>query len=246
MEPIRMASNVSNAQQLRLHGPPRCLRLTSTAIPKSGIGTLTLSATGGRGEAMSVPAHILSRRDEAGELTVKLPESTAPGIYSAQLEIAGEQHPVELNVEAEERLIVGPGELEFEGEPGAAAEIKSTLSNRGNVSIVIPTAFTCSISDDDALEEAFTSTYRQETDDALKLFSHWIGKLREGDGGTLKCNVVAGGDALAPGEQRAVTIKTTLPSKLKPGHVYHGELELGPLVRLIGVKVNKRERGGRK
>jgi hypothetical protein len=57
---------------------------------------------------------------------------------------------------------------------------------------------------------------------------------------------MAGGDALAPGEQRAVTIKTTLPSKLKPGHVYHGVLELGPLVRLIGVKVSKPESRGRK
>lgn len=241
-----MASNVPNTQQIKLHGPPRRLQLTSTAIPKSGIGTLTLPATGGRGEAVSVPAHIVSRRDQVGRLTVKLPESTAPGVYSAQLEIAGEQHPVELNVEAEERLIVGSGELEFEAEPGAAAEIKSTLSNRGNVSIVLPASFACRISDDDALEEAFTSTYRQETDDALKLFSHWIRKLREGDGGTLECSVMAGGDALAPGEQRAVTIKTTLPSKLKPGHVYHGVLELGPLVRLIGVKVSKPESRGRK
>src|SRR3981081_2888610 len=108
MEPIRMARNVSNVQQLRLHGPPRRLRLTSAAIPKSGIGTLTLAATGGRGEAMSVPVHIVSRRDQAGQLKVKLPESTAPGVYTAQLEIAGEEHSVELNVEAQQRLIVGP------------------------------------------------------------------------------------------------------------------------------------------
>lgn len=241
-----MARNVSNAQQLRLHGPPRRLRLTSTAIPKSGIGTLTLAATGGRGEAMSVPVYIVSRRDEAGQLKVKLPEITAPGVYAAQLEIAGEEYSVELNVEAQERLIAGPGKLEFEGDPGGSAEIKLTLSNRGNVSLVIPKAFTCNIYEDGALENAFASTYREETDDALKLFSHWIRKLRDGDGGLLKCDVIAGGDALAPGEQGAVTIKTTLPSKLKPGHAYHGVLQLGPLARSIGVKVNKHERGVQK
>lgn len=195
---------------------------------------------------MSVPAHIVSRRDEAGQLRVKLPECMAPGTYAAQLEIAGEKHSVEVNVEAQQRLIVRPGQFNFEGDPGGSAEITLTLSNRGNVSIDIPTVFAFGAYDNNGLAEAFASTYRQETDDALKLISHWVHKLRDGYGGLLKCNVTAGAGVLAPGEQRAVTIKTTLPSKLKPGHAYHGVLELGPLAQSIGVKVNKHERGAKK
>jgi hypothetical protein len=37
-----------------------------------------------------------------------------------------------------------------------------------------------------------------------------------------------------------------LPGKLKPGHAYHGILELGPLAQSVDVKVNKRERGYQK
>jgi hypothetical protein len=239
-----MASSASEVPQLKLHGPPQRLWLTSTAIPKSGSGTLTLSTTGEGGQAMSVPAHIVSRRGEPGKLKVKLPEGIAPGSYVAQLAIAGEQLPVEVNVEAQERLIAGPGKYDFEGAPGDPAEITLALSNRGNVSISIPTTSTCGVFDNQGLENAFASTYRQETDNVLKLIGHWVLKLRDGYGGLLKCNVIAGADALAPGEQRKVTIQTTLPSKLKPGHAYHGALQLGPLALSIGVKVTKNERGG--
>ncbi len=241
-----MPRSVPQVQQLRLHGPPRLLRLTSAAIPKDGTGTLTLPTIGEGGGAMSVPAHIVSRRGEAGQLRVRLPRSTRPGIYAAQLEIAGEEHSVEVNVEAQEQLVVRPAQATFEGEPGGAAETTLALSNRGNVSIAVPTTFAIGMFDNDAMEAAFASTYRQETDDALKLFSHWVHKLRDGYGGLLKCSVAVGAGELEPGEQRTITIKTTLPGKLKPGHAYHGVLELGPLAQSVDVKVNKRERGYQK
>jgi len=241
-----MARTASTAQQLRLQGPPRRLRVTGAAVPKGGTGTLVLTASAKSGQAVSVPAHVVQRREEASQLRARLPRDTPPGTYAARLEIEGAMHPVEITVEPQERLSARPAQSDFDGEPGGTAEITLTLFNRGNVAINIPETIVIGIYDNDGLEEAFASTYRQETDDALKLIGHWVAKLREGYGGLLKCSVVAGAGALAPGEQHALTIKTTLPSKLKPGHSYHGALEIGPLTHSIGVNVHKRERGGQK
>jgi hypothetical protein len=241
-----MANRSATPEKLRLQGPPRRLRAVSSAMRQIGEYQLRLpDVLSKSGAPAMVSAHVLRQREDAGQLRVRLPESTPPGEYTAQLETDSGTYPVALVVEPQVRLRSLATRSVFEGKPGETAEIMLTVSNRGNIAVAVPEAITIGIYDDDGLEDAFASTYRQDTDDPLKLLGHWILKVREGYGGLLKCTVAAAGE-IAPSEERTLTVRTKLPEKLKPGHSYHGVLEIGPLAQSISVSVLKTGRGDRK
>lgn len=163
-----------------------------------------------------------NRQGDLLGLKVKLDPATPPGRYNAALKTKSGTIPVEMHVEARPRISAYPAQFAFTGAAGKKAKVYVTFINKGNVPCEIPQSDSVGIYDDDGIETAFASTYRQDSDKLETLLSHFIGKLREGHGGLLKLRVPEGHGALPPAGRVAAVIEAQLPSGLKPGHGYHG------------------------
>lgn len=220
-------------------GAPNRLKLFNSALAGQESCKIilpdSLKSFAGNSELM-VP--VLSHRDFQEHIRIRLPKSTPPGAYEAELEINGAKHPITIQVDPLERLSVRPLNGVFEGKPGAKASFEVTLSNVGNTDILIPDTGALGVYDDKGLENAFASTYRQDTDKPEKLLSHWMLKLREGYGGLLKLRI-SGSGVLQPQAQRTLTLETNIPEKMKPGHSYHGVWRLSILHYPIRVRISR-------
>jgi hypothetical protein len=235
-----MATPQSQSEPLKVHGPPRRLRVTDAALPRTGPCKVVLPPSHEGGQETVLPAQIVQRRGyDQPQLRVRFPRYTVPGEYAAKLEIDGESLDIMVTVEPHERLVVRPPESVFHGKPGDSSEVTLTIFNRGNVPFEIPSKFVVGVYDDDGVEEAFVTSYRMDTNDWQAIFGNWVLKLRDGYGGLVKCSV-AGAGALAPDQQRTITITARLPSKLRHGHSYHGIHEFGALFYPFGINVHRR------
>lgn len=163
-----------------------------------------------------------NRQGDLLGLKVKLDPATPPGQYNAALKTKSGTIPVEIHVEARPRISAYPAQFAFTGAAGKKAKIHVTFINRGNVPCEIPQSDSVGVYDDDGIETAFASTYRQDSDKLETLLSHFIGKLRQGHGGLLKLRVLEGHGALPPAGRVAAVIEAQFSSGLKAGHSYHG------------------------
>jgi hypothetical protein len=229
----------TDSEPLRVLGAPRRLTLVSQLPGEAEEAELALpdalsEFAGGRVVALPV-----RRRPDGGRLRLRLPRSTPPGSYAAELRIAGQTYPVSIEVAPQPRLRIFPPSAEFAAAPRGTAETTLTVVNEGNVAIEVPERVAIGLFDDEGLETAFADTYRQDTDDPLKLLGHWFGKLREGYGGLLHIHVVSGAGPKPPGSESTVVLKATLREGQRPGHSYHGVWSLGPVNYRINVAVGK-------
>jgi hypothetical protein len=172
-------------------------------------------------------------------LRLCLAAATPPGVYAAELRVAGKSSPAVLDIEPSRQVRMSPSSLNFEGPSGGAAEARCLVVNRGNVTVTIPKSVATGIYDNDGIETALADTYRQNTDDVQVLLGHLFRGLREGHGGLLKLHIGAGAGDIPPGTERTLLFRTKLPEKLKPGHSYHGIWKFDPMFYRINVKVQK-------
>jgi hypothetical protein len=171
-------------------------------------------------------------------LRLRMDRRTPPGEYKATIHSGQLSYLANIKVAPSPRLSASPAEIRFEAAAGEQAEAELMLENRGNVDVVIPEVATIGIYDNDGIETAFASMYRQQTRDVQELVGHFIEKLRDGHGGMLKVRL-RGPGALKPGECRLIVLVTSLPSKLKPGHGYHGVWRLDTLHSSVRVLVRE-------
>lgn len=183
-----------------------------------------------------------SRRPD--RLRLRLPAETEPGTYTVALAFAdGKKQNATVSVQAQSRLRVTPSALRLAAAPGASAHLQLLLQNRGNVPIAVTPALVAGLFDDDGIEATMAAVYQLDTDDIGKIVSHAFGTLRQAHGGLLKLHVRAGAGELAVGESRLLEIETRLAEKLRPGHGYHGVLELGGHGIAVEVKVLRPDPG---
>lgn len=163
-------------------------------------------------------------RDPA-RVRLKLDRSTPPGTYRATLRDAeGNARDITVAVEPRRRLRVRPNALRLQGDPGSVVSATLMVTNRGNVAVDIADTQVTGLFDDDGIEAALASAYRQQSGDVNAIVGHLFERLREAHGGLLKLRVVEGAGPLAPGDGRAVRFETRLAEKLRAGHAYHGML----------------------
>jgi hypothetical protein len=211
------------AAPLVFRGSPRRLKLLSNVPDSKDLEfepdkSLTHYVTTGR-------QPFRQKKNRAGELQdlrVKLNANTPPGLYMATVKTKGKSLPVEIHVEEHTRVTVTPTRLSISGKSGSKVTISAMFINRGNTAIEIPRTDAIGIYDDKGLETAFASTYRQDSEDINELLKHFIGKLRAGHGGLLKLRLTKGYGLLEPEERALVEIEAQIPSRLKPGHHFHG------------------------
>jgi len=186
---------------------------------------------------------------DAAATRLRLDPLTPPGDYTVMLELAdGGEREAHVVVEARPRLRVSPSGLRLEGAPGGAASARLLVENRGNVGVTIGDALVTGVFDDDGIETALASTYRLDTDDVNRIVGHVFARLRDAHGGLLRLRVTEGAGEIAPGERRMLALETTLSSKLRRGHGYHGVLEIGQHgiaveLRIAGTKEDTHQEG---
>lgn len=180
------------------------------------------------------------RQGKVKGLRLKLDSSTPPGLYKAAVKSSDKKSiAVEVHVEARSRITVTPAQMALSGKSGDKARILVMISNRGNTIVKIPTTDSLGIFDDKGIETAFASTYRQIDADVNTLLGHFVGKLREGHGGLLKLRILKGHGTLQPGTSTALEVEALIPSKLKPGHNYHGVWRIASVNYKITLAVKK-------
>jgi hypothetical protein len=235
-----MVPSNTAATPLIFRGSPRRLKLLS-ALPEDNVlafepDQLLSNYVGTSSRSFKQKQ---TREGEVRDLRVRLAANTPPGLYKAVAKIKGKSVPIEIHVEERTRISVTPTLLAIAGNPGDKVNITTLFINRGNTTIEIPRTDAIGIYDDKGIETAFASTYRQDNDDVINLLGHFVGKLREGHGGLLKLRITNGYGALSPEERTAVEIEAQVPSKLKPGHHYHGVWRIASINYAIKLAVKK-------
>lgn len=209
-------------------GPPTRLRLAASDVAAFASARAARWPEGLHGGDRAAP--ILRRTRDGSNISLRLDPLTRPGEYTVILEFAdGGQREVSVSVEPQPRMRVTPGTLRFIGSPAEPVSTRLLLENRGNVSITIGNVLVTGVFDDNGMETAFASTYRMENGDLTvnKILEHFFSRLRDAHGGLLALNVAEGSGELAPGDRRVLVLTTTLKSKLRRGHNYHGVLKIG-------------------
>jgi hypothetical protein len=180
---------------------------------------------------------IRKRRGGEVQLRLRLADATPPGHYAAEMRIAGKAYPVALDIQPVQRLSISPRSADFQGKPGTSAAAEMSLTNHGNVPIIVPETAIVMLNDDQAIEAAFADVVPQDSDDAQVLVGQLLRGLRAGYSGPLKLLIAEGAGSVEPGKQRTLKVTTNIPKKLTPGHCYDGTWEIGPLRHRVNVSV---------
>lgn len=217
-----MAKRNPNAAPLEFVGPPGRLTLVSGVdIGKDAEFTADAALSpfvSGARRALRVR----SRGEGARRLRLKLDPTAPPGQYKAVIGAGDNAHDVLVTVQRAPRVSAFPSQLQFSGAPSSRVEVAATFWNRGNVAFDLPDFVPIGLFDDDGLETAIASTYRQKPESLEEIAGHFFGKLREAHGGMLKLSVSADAKRLEPGAALTVRVSGNLPGALRPGHNYHG------------------------
>ncbi|MBV9248456.1 MAG: hypothetical protein JO227_04320 [Acetobacteraceae bacterium] len=237
-----MTATVEAGQALRLVGTPHRMVLIGEIPGESVDWRLVLSdELAAYGPGRLVP--LRARQRKASPPRARLAPTTPPGAYAARLETEGHSHELTVEVAPAPRLRIVPASIRLSAPPGGTASAKAVLTNRGNTTFAVPSYLMVGLYDDDGIEFAFADTYRQNQDNAEKLFGHWLKKLREGYGGMLRLEVTEGAGSLGPGAARLLSFTGQLPQTLKSRHGYHGFWTLETSNILIEVSMQRHENG---
>lgn len=185
---------------------------------------------------------VRTKTNRAGKLQkfkLRLDPLTPPGQYHAVLKTSDGPLPIEINVETDSRAVILPSMLSLTGSPGDKIKLNLQFTNQGNTGFDIPKTASVGVYDNNGIESAFASTYRQDTENFEELATHFVKMLRDGHGGMVKLRILEGHGALAPAARSMVIIELQLPSKLKPGHHYHGRWRSSLFTLPIAIDVIK-------
>jgi len=208
----------SAAGEIEFIGPPRRL-IAVGALPGIGAGEIGLEGP----LADFVPrARPALRQGRGGRLELRLRPDTPPGEHAGVLRSGKESWPAKARVQPVLRARVGPAEMSFRGSPGSTATVLTTLVNEGNVPVELPKFVPIGLFDDDGVETAFATTYRENGETIDAFLSTFTRKLREAHGGLMKLSLARGAGSHPPGAIVAIEVAADLPAALLKGHRYHG------------------------
>lgn len=219
-------------------GPPGRLRLTLAQDLGGGAALAAVHLPESLQPYLRGQHPALRRAGEPARTRLRLPPDTPPGHYEARLAFAdGREAAVDLVIEPRPRLRVTPGTLHLAGAAGEQVQARLLLENRGNVSLPIEDALVTGVFDNNGIETALAAAYRLPGDDLNQVLATLFGRLRDAHGGLLKLRVTEGAGPLDAGEQRWLTLETTLGTKLHAGHGYHGVVSIGPHALAVRLQV---------
>jgi hypothetical protein len=158
---------------------------------------------------------------DARKVTLRVPTSTAPGIYRGSAEIEGQEIPIVVEVEPRPRLEADPRRISIEATPGDTATVDVTLLNTGNVPCDVSETTTFCLFDGRGMEHAFWQALTDDPPEGKQRIDVLLDDLAESHGGLVTTTVENGAD-IGVGETREVTLRLRFSDRLRPGKRYAG------------------------
>ncbi len=226
---------------LQFSGPPAALRGVMTVrnpserrLMLSRIHGFDVTVRGGPG-AEGVTMARIGRATvlAAGEarqvpVTLALDPHTPPGQYHVELEVAGQRRRAAVTVVEEINFDAQPTEFVVENRPKATQDKLLVVSNRGNVPVNIRDIGAVPLDDElltcrslrGALRE-WTSRQENNVESYLVEVGRQANRALE-DAGILRVHIADSPLAVAPGEQRTLSLSIEVPSTLDQHTRYTG------------------------
>ncbi len=227
------------AREVRLLGPPQNAKGTieveldrRTVVPIS----LRLANEDGIYRASLRPlSHGI------GELRIRLPRQTPPGVYRGRGKLGKEEWKVAVDVVASSRVRVLPAESCLVGPPGGTSDFEVTVLNRGNVPLDVPPTQLFDLDDEKGQEGALGRTSRASLKSAEGRADRFFEELRANHAGEARVVVAQGAGVLGAGEARVLKVRLHIPVGAKEGRTYSGVWEFGPATHGIVLDIAKRQ-----
>jgi hypothetical protein len=177
------------------------------------------------------PLVVRAHQKRRAPLTVTLDQTTPPGEYRAELELAGGTRPVVLHVSEVIDLTVRPQSIVVMNQPGPQRK-RIVVTNEGNVSFVIGDLGDVDLEDDMISERAarlalepWTTTKGEKIEEPVLALLKIASEDAYRDAG-LAVHTLGAGLTVAPGDVAVIDLEVTLQVDLPSNSRYRGRTPL--------------------
>jgi hypothetical protein len=155
-------------------------------------------------------------------LKIKLPRSTAPGVYKGTVEVAGKAFPIEVNVEPTVTLRLFPDDLSTTAAPGAVITFNLTVLNEGNSAVNLDKEYTFCVFERGGIDRALFHALATDQVKGEKRLDRLLDELAAAHGGLVRVEIASADLTIPYGESRDFQVSLRLPDRLRPGRTYSG------------------------
>jgi hypothetical protein len=151
-----------------------------------------------------------------------LPPYTPPGSYSGRAKIGSSNFPVAVSVDANERLVLSPPQLNITANASGKMTTHLTLANAGNVVCEIRKAHAFGLFDVEGAERAVGAALRDAGAQGRDKVDRLMDSFAAEHAGMVKVAIEEGSGPIAPGEVRELRARLMFPDNMKAGRTYTG------------------------
>lgn len=220
-----------HGEAITLSGQPRNMSVV-LPLDVSG-GTVVPISVSVAGQPTIYRAIVRPVGKDRGELRLRLPDDTPPGLYSGEGTIGGEQRGIMLEVEPVVRIRVQPKQTIVTAEPSSRVEFGLTVVNGGNVPFDVPKTVVFDLDDAVGQDGALGRSLRAPLSPGERRVDRFFDELRESHGGEARVTVRSGAGPLEPGESRELMCLLDVPATAQEGRSYLGAWQLGNAAHVI-------------
>jgi hypothetical protein len=179
-------------------------------------------------------------------LWFSLPPYTPPGSYRGHAKIGSSNFPVAVSVDANEKLVLSPPQLNLAANASAKLVAHLTLANAGNVVCEIRKAHAFGLFDVEGAERAVGAALRDAGAHGREKLDRLMDSFAAEHAGIVKVAIEEGSGPIAPGEVRELRARLMLPDNMKAGRTYTGTWVFFNLSYQIRVTAENRKEENRK
>jgi hypothetical protein len=155
-------------------------------------------------------------------LWFSLPPYTPPGSYSGRAKIGSSNFPVTVSVDANEKLVLSPPQLNITANASAKMTTHLTLANAGNVVCEIRKAHAFGLFDVEGAERAVGAALRDAGAKGRDKVDRLMDSFAAEHAGIVKVAIEEGSGPIAPGEVRELRARLMFPDNMNAGRTYTG------------------------
>jgi len=174
-------------------------------------------------------------------LWFSLPPYTPPGAYNGRARIGTSNFHVVASVDANERLVLSPPQLNLMASASAKITTNLTLANAGNIACDIRRMQAFGLFDVEGAERAVGAALRGAGAQGRDKLDRLMDSFAAEHAGMVKVVVEDGNGLIAPGEIHELRLRLTFPEHMKPDRTYTGTWVLFNLAYQIRVIAEPRK-----
>jgi hypothetical protein len=159
---------------------------------------------------------------------ISLDQRTPPGSHELDVMIGGIKKKIILNIQANIRVEVTPGEIVLFGTlPGKSHHVSVQVLNRGNVPVLLPSGVFENELNDRCVIRCLTSAVKENPEKTpLKTLGAFFGNVKKELENSLIISVEKPEQLLNPGENAVLPVVFTIPSHIEAQKQYEGSIRI--------------------